>query len=363
MISMAPITSYITAVLNNFLRPAIIFAGVLLFSNNSNAQIGIGVPAGEDPQATLDVRFDSAVSPGFLMPRVTNFPSGDVAEGMLVYYHGSDRDTTYYVYIDGEWRPLAETAGIAPPDTEAPTAPSSLTASNPSSSTIDLSWTASTDNVGVSGYYIYYSDGTLATTASGTSVTVTGLDASTTYTFYATAYDAAGNESTASNMASETTTAVSCEALTFCETSFEMDLGCWTVAWSNGNYWYSSENVHDGSYSLKITNLGAVTAPATDFSGYASVDISFWYLTDGYGNQGGFSDSIILQYRNDGGTWLTLQSYNKNESRHGTFVEATYNLSGASYMTANSEIRILAYANNGNDILYLDLTSMTANCP
>lgn len=50
------------------------------------AQIGIGVPAGEDPQATLDVRYDSAVSPGFLMPRVTALPSGDIAEGMLVIY-------------------------------------------------------------------------------------------------------------------------------------------------------------------------------------------------------------------------------------------------------------------------------------
>lgn len=325
--------------------------------NTLLAQVGIGIPTGDEPQATLDVRFDSAVSPGFLMPRVTNFPSGDVAEGMLVYYHGSDRDTTYYVFIDGEWKPLAETAGIAPPDTEAPTAPSSLTASNPSSSTIDLSWTASTDNVGVSGYYIYYSDGTLATTASGTSVTVTGLDASTTYTFYVAAYDAAGNESTASNMASETTTGVSCEALTFCETSFEMDLGCWQFWTAVGNYWLSGAYAHDGAQSLKMSNEGAISSPATDFSGYASVDISFWYLTSGFGNR----DQIRLEYSNDGSSWEILNTYSANKSSN--FVNITYNLSGASYMTANAQLRIHSDVNNGNDILYLDLTSITANCP
>ena len=358
---MAPITTYITSVLSKILCPALIVVGGLLLSTNIMAQIGIGVPAGEEPQATLDVRFDSAVSPGFLMPKVTNFPSGDVAEGMLVYYHGSDRDTTYYVFIDGEWKPLAETAGISPPDTEAPTAPSSLTATNPSSSTIDLSWTASTDNVGVSGYYIYYSDGTLATTASGTSVTVTGLDASTTYTFYVTAYDAAGNESTASNMASETTTAVSCEALTYCETSFEIDLGCWQFWTAVGNYWITTEQAYDGTRSLKMSNVGAISSPATDFSGYASVDISFWYLTDNFGNQGGNRDSIRLEYSNDGSTWEILNTYSGHNSNN--FAQVTYNLSGASYMTANAQFRILSAVNNGNDILYLDLTTITANCP
>ena len=361
MISMAPIKTYITSVLSKILCPALIVAGGLLLSTNIMAQIGIGVPTGEEPQATLDVRFDSAVSPGFLMPKVTNFPSGVVAEGMLVYYHGSARETTYYVFIDGEWKPLAETAGIAPPDTQAPTAPSSLTASNPSSSTIDLSWTASTDNVGVSGYKIYFNDGTLATTSSGTSVTVTGLVSNTAYTFYATAYDAAGNESTSSNTASETTTGVSCAALTFCETSFEMDLGCWQFWTATGNYWITTEQAYDGARSLKMSNLGAISSPATDFSGYASVDISFWYLTDNFGNQGGNRDQIRLEYSNDGSTWEILNTYSGNNSNN--FAQVTYNLSGASYMTANAQLRIYSDVNNGNDILYLDLTSITANCP
>ena len=335
---------------------------ILFCADQSRAQIGIGLPAGEEPQSALDVRYDSAVSPGFLMPRVNSFPTGDIADGMLVYYTGNSEDKTYYVYYNGTWTPLAETAGIVPPDTQAPTAPSSLTAGNPSSSTIDLSWTASTDNVGVSGYKIYFNDGTLATTSSGTSVTVTGLVSNTAYTFYATAYDAAGNESTSSNTASETTSEIGCEALTVCNTSFELDLGCWTLWFGNGPYAYSVSEAHEGTYSLRVIDLGAISTPSTDFSTYNSVDISFWYLTDGY-DSGRNADSIILQYRNNSGTWVDLQTYPRNEDNQGNFVQVTYNLSGASYMMANSEIRIYADANQGNDILYIDLTSVVANCP
>ena len=175
------------------------------------AQVGIGLGPGQVPQASLEIGFNSAVAPGFLMPRVTSFPSGAIAEGMLIYYHGDSSTETYYVYLNGVWTPLATTAGVATPDTQAPSAPTSLIAASPTTSTIDLAWTASTDNVGVTGYYIYFSDNTLAATVtSGTSTIITGLSASTEYTFYATAYDAAGNESASSNTATETTTAISC---------------------------------------------------------------------------------------------------------------------------------------------------------
>ena len=341
------------------------------------AQIGIGVPAGESPEAALDVRFDSAISPGFLMPRVTVLPTGDVAEGMMVLFCDgcidSDgdgqinfEDGVFSVYTDHdgdgdlEWKSLAESAGI---DNEAPTVPQGFNASNPTTTTIDVSWTASTDNTAVVGYYVYYSDGTLvANITGGTSTTISGLDPETTYTMYVTAYDASGNESSASNSDSETTLAIACENTPYCQTSFENDLGCWSVAWSNGNYYYSQEEAHDLSYSLKIVNLGAITSASMDFSTYASVVISFWYLTDDY-DSGKDPDSIILQYRNNSGTWVDLQTYPRNEDNQGDFVQVTYNLSGASYMMANSEIRIYADADNGNDKLYIDLTSITGNCP
>ncbi len=89
-------------------------------------------------------------------------------------------------------------------DIDAPTAPSNLTYSNVTDQSVQLSWTASTDNVGVSGYKIYR-NGSYLTSTTGTSYTVTGLSPATSYSFYVTAYDAAGNESDHSNTVNVTT--------------------------------------------------------------------------------------------------------------------------------------------------------------
>ncbi|HEY0828936.1 MAG TPA: discoidin domain-containing protein, partial [Bacilli bacterium] len=94
------------------------------------------------------------------------------------------------------------------PDTQAPTAPTNLTATTASSSQINLSWTASTDNVGVTGYKIYR-DGVEVGTSTTTSFSNTGLAAGTTYSYTVKAYDAANNLSASSNTASATTTAAS----------------------------------------------------------------------------------------------------------------------------------------------------------
>src|SRR5438552_3055172 len=93
-----------------------------------------------------------------------------------------------------------------PPDTTPPTVPTGLTASAVSSSQINLSWTASSDNVGVSGYRVYRG-GTQIATTSATSFANTGLSASTTYSYTVAAYDAAGNLSAQSSSASATTPA------------------------------------------------------------------------------------------------------------------------------------------------------------
>src|SRR5256885_13415920 len=94
-----------------------------------------------------------------------------------------------------------------PPDTTPPSVPTGLTASAVSSSQINLSWAASSDNVGVSGYRVFRNGAQIATT-SATSFTNTGLSPSTTYTYAVAAFDAAGNLSARSSPASATTPAV-----------------------------------------------------------------------------------------------------------------------------------------------------------
>lgn len=79
-------------------------------------------------------------------------------------------------------------------DTTPPSVPDGLTASGTSISRIDLSWTASTDDVGVAGYQIFR-DGTQIATSTTTSYQDSGLAVSTAYSYAVSAYDAAGNES------------------------------------------------------------------------------------------------------------------------------------------------------------------------
>ena len=81
-----------------------------------------------------------------------------------------------------------------------------IEASATSASQINLSWTASTDNVGVTGYKVYR-NGTQIATATTTSYSNTGLAASTAYTYTVSAYDAAGNVSGQSASVSATTQA------------------------------------------------------------------------------------------------------------------------------------------------------------
>lgn len=89
-------------------------------------------------------------------------------------------------------------------DTVAPTAPTSLASSAVTSTSFTLSWTASTDNVAVTGYEIY-TGATLKGTSATTTFNVTGLTASTAYAMTVVAYDAAGNKSSASTVLNVTT--------------------------------------------------------------------------------------------------------------------------------------------------------------
>src|SRR6185295_2947024 len=96
-------------------------------------------------------------------------------------------------------------------DTTSPTVPGNLNATAVSSSQMTLTWTASTDNVGVTGYQVERCEGAGCTTfaqvatVTGTSVGDGGLTAGTTYQYRVRATDAAGNLSGYSNVATVTT--------------------------------------------------------------------------------------------------------------------------------------------------------------
>jgi chitodextrinase len=92
-------------------------------------------------------------------------------------------------------------------DTAAPSIPTGLTATAASSSQVNLSWTAATDNVGVTGYNVFRGGIQVATLGAVTSFQNTGLTAFTNYSYTVRAFDAAGNASGQSTAASATTLA------------------------------------------------------------------------------------------------------------------------------------------------------------
>ncbi|MFQ9320611.1 MAG: fibronectin type III domain-containing protein [Enterococcus durans] len=83
-------------------------------------------------------------------------------------------------------------------DDEAPTIPLNLKVENVTTDTVSLSWGASTDNIGVAGYRVYR-DKQLVQEVQGEQFTDTGLTEDTEYTYEVRAFDAAGNQSEASN--------------------------------------------------------------------------------------------------------------------------------------------------------------------
>jgi endonuclease I/chitodextrinase len=105
------------------------------------------------------------------------------------------------------------------PDTEAPTAPTSLSITSAASTTIVLSWVAGTDNTAITSYDVYV-DGVLNSSVTETTATITGLTASTTYTFYVIAKDADENSSEASDSVEGTTTSSSTDSTSCATESF-----------------------------------------------------------------------------------------------------------------------------------------------
>ncbi|HKQ23581.1 MAG TPA: putative glycoside hydrolase, partial [Burkholderiales bacterium] len=135
----------------------------------------------------------------------TSFQSTGLAANTTYSYRVLAFDTVNY----SGWTPTAvsvRTLGSpSGPDTTDPSIPTGLTGTAVSSSQINLSWNASTDNVGVRGYQVFRNDTMIGTTAN-TWFQNTGLAAGTTYNYRVLAFDA-------SNYSGWTPTAVSVKTL------------------------------------------------------------------------------------------------------------------------------------------------------
>lgn len=116
----------------------------------------------------------------------TTFTTGSSTTSVTLYLHGWYGQAAYYADDVQVYGP--DGGGGTDPSPTVPAAPAGLTVSGTTSSSVSLTWNAVT---GATSYSVYR-DGAKATTVTGTSATVSGLAASTSYSFQVTASNAAG---------------------------------------------------------------------------------------------------------------------------------------------------------------------------
>lgn len=172
---------------------------------NPPAGSGSGVTATDTPTAPAE-----GESASYLVTSAVSWPAG------LVWSTDPDGGTAPTITgtalvslftVDGTTRAIMGATFPAIPDTTAPSIPTGLTATATGSTTVNLAWSASTDAVGVTGYEYRIGSGSAVDAGAGLTETVTGLTASTLYSFTVRAYDAAGNRSDWSTAATVTTDA------------------------------------------------------------------------------------------------------------------------------------------------------------
>ncbi|KGE20869.1 alpha-amylase family glycosyl hydrolase [Paenibacillus wynnii] len=240
-------------------------------------------------------------------------------------------------------------------DTIAPTPPTNVTAVPQSASSVLVSWTASTDNVGVTGYEVYRNGVKVGTTAA-TSYTDINLTSSTTYEYTIKAFDAAGNLSGLSAIAFATTPPGNSVKIFYKNPAF------------------SSSYIHyklDGATTW--TTPPGVQMSSSAFSGYSVITVplgSSAGLTAAFNNGSGTWDSNgSSNYHFNSGTWsLVNGSISAGEPKADgvTFrvtVPSTTPASGPVYLTGsfnNWNAADPAYQlTKGSDGIY----SITLNLP
>lgn len=177
------------------------------------------------------------------------------------------------------------------PDTTAPTTPANFVKTASSATTISTSWTASTDNVGVSGYGMYL-NGALIATSTSTAYTFTGLTCGTTYNLSVDAYDAAGNRSAQAFL---TTTSAACDTtppsaptnVAVTSTTTTSIAISWTA---------STDNVGVTGYGLYTggqTPIATTTTTSYAFTGL-NCGSTYSFGVDAYDARGNRSPEVII---------------------------------------------------------------------
>ena len=208
---------------------------------------------------------------------VTVGPFTQSVSGTTALVTGLTPKTTYLAKVvakdaAGNTSPAAQTpfTTLTPPDTTAPTAPTGLLAA-PGTDRVTLTWTASTDNVGVTAYVVTV--GATSTTATTPTATITGLSAKTAYTASVVAKDAAGNTSLATQVPFTTLALPTGPSLYVSPSGLDTNPGTSTAPLKTiqvavdkatpGTTIRLYAGTYDSAKTIRIRNSGTITSPIT----------------------------------------------------------------------------------------------------
>ncbi|WP_241461461.1 GEVED domain-containing protein [Aquimarina macrocephali] len=294
------------------------------------------------------------VSGSFTVP--ASAKDGSTRMRVSMKYNGIPTPCESFSY--GEVEDYTVAIGGSGTDTQAPSAPAGLTASNVAQTTLTLSWNTATDNVGVTGYDVYQGATNLGS-VTATTRNITGLTANTAYQFTVKAKDAAGNESAASNTLNVTTAGTSSTydvklRITFDnypeETSWEikdannqvvhsggtypsqpdgstlnitktLDAGCYTLVFKDSYGDGICCSYGNGSYELTNSTSGAVLASGASFT---SEDTKNFCVGNAQLNNINSDDTITTDLKNSkfvispvpAKDFITIQMNNAKDSNY-----------------------------------------------
>ena len=228
------------------------------------------------------------VSGSFTVP--SSAANGETRMRVSMKYNGIPTACESFNY--GEVEDYTVNIGAGSADTEAPSAPASLVASGTTQTSTTLSWNASSDNVGVTGYDVYL-DGSLLGSTASTSSNITGLTAATTYSFYVKAKDEAGNVSAKSNTISVTTQSTS---VSYCSSKGNDSNYEWIDLVQLNDLNNSSGN--DGGYKDNTSMSASLPYGSNTVyisAGFASSSYTeYWKIWIDYDKDGNFESSELV---------------------------------------------------------------------
>jgi chitodextrinase len=249
------------------------------------------------------------------------------------------------------------TAAAASSDSAAPSTPGGLAAIAVSTSRINLSWSASTDNVGVAGYKVLRGGAQIATTTA-LAYADTNLPPSTTYSYTVVAYDAAGNSSAPSGPASATTQAVASDTT---PPSIPAALSANAISASQINLSWSASTDNVGVAGYNVLRAGALIAVTSSLT-YGDVGLSpstaYTYTVSTFDAAGNTSapstvasaTTLAASSRNNSSLGTNLNAI-RDWSQEWTFVDAFHAsrpwVSGAGLNGTWDDGRVIATDANG----------------